>query len=101
MVWDQVRTLLEEPSRVAHEYRRRLAEACDGVAPPDASERLDRQMATLRRSIDRLIDCYTSGLIDKTEFEPRITGLKQRMCQLQEKQQAAAEAVSAERELSL
>jgi site-specific DNA recombinase len=101
MVWDQVRALLEEPSRVADEYRRRLTDACDGAGPPETIMRLDRQMAALRRGIDRLIDCYTTGLIDKAEFEPRIAGLKQRMSQLQEKHEARVEALTTERELSL
>jgi site-specific DNA recombinase len=101
MVWDQVRTLLEHPSRVADEYRRRIGQAQEGAGPPEVSVRLDRQMTMLRRGIDRLIDCYAGGFIDKTEFEPRIAGLKLRMSQLQEQQQAAVEAGTAERELSL
>src|SRR5271166_4208745 len=35
VVWDQVRALLEEPHRVADEYRRRIAQARDGAALPD------------------------------------------------------------------
>src|SRR5205814_1822290 len=101
MVWDQVRALLEDPSRVADEYRRRIAQASDGAGPPEQVVRLDRQMTTLRRGIDRLIDCYAGGFIDKTEFEPRIAGLRLRMSQLQEQQRAAAEVANAERELSL
>jgi site-specific DNA recombinase len=58
-------------------------------------------MMTLRRGIDRLIDGYTGGFIDKVQFETRIGGLKLRLSQLQEQQQAAAEAANAERELSL
>ena len=38
---------------------------------------------------------------NKTEFEPRIAGLKQRMSQLQERHQAARVAVETERELAL
>jgi site-specific DNA recombinase len=47
-------------------------------------------MTSLRRGIARLIDSYTEGVIDKTEFEPRIAGLKR--CQLQERHQAALDA---------
>ena len=77
-VWDQVQALLEEPHRVADEYRRRIDQARDGAAMPDEIIRLDRQMTSLRRGIGRLIDSYTEGVIDKAEFEPRIAGLKQR-----------------------
>jgi site-specific DNA recombinase len=101
MVWDQVRALLEDPSRVADEYRRRLGQASDGAGPPDKVARLDRQMTALRRGIDRLIDCYAGGFLDKAEFEPRIAGMKLRMSQLRERQEAAIEAANAERELSL
>jgi len=101
MVWDQVRTLLEHPSRVADEYRRRIGQAQEGAGPTEVSVRLDRQMTMLRRGIDRLIDCYAGGFIDKTEFEPRIAGLKLRMSQLHQQRQAAVEAAAAERELSL
>jgi site-specific DNA recombinase len=101
MVWAQVRALLEEPSRVADEYQRRLRQSSDGAKPPEQVTRLDRQINALRRGIDRLIDGYASGLIDKAEFEPRIAGLKLRMSQLQEQQQVAIEVAEAERELSL
>jgi hypothetical protein len=58
-----------------------------------------RQMTSLRRGIARLIDGYTEGVIDKTEFEPRIAGLKQRVSQLQERHQGALEAIESERDL--
>src|SRR5713101_1354819 len=64
-------------------------------------ESLDRQMTSLRRGIGRLIDGYAEGVIEKTEFEPRIAGLKQRMSQLQERHQAAREAAEIERDLAL
>ena len=92
VVWEQVRALLEEPRRVADEYHRRIAQARDGAATPDEIVRLDRQMTSLRRGIGRLIDSYAEGIIDKTEFEPRIAGLKQRVSELQMRHQAALEA---------
>jgi site-specific DNA recombinase len=101
VVWDQVRALLEDPRRVADEYRRRIAQARDGTATSDEIIRLDRQMTSLRRGIARLIDSYTEGVIDKTEFEPRIAGLKQRVSQLQERHQGALEAIESERDLAL
>jgi site-specific DNA recombinase len=63
--------------------------------------RLDRQISSLRRGVSRLIDSYAEGVIDKAEFEPRISGLKQRMSQLQERYQAVLEAAEVERDLSL
>ena len=101
VVWDQVQALLEEPHRVADEYRRRIDQARDGAAMPDEIVRLDRQMISLRRGIGRLIDSYAEGVIEKTEFEPRIAGLKQRMSQLQERHQAARDAAETEHDLAL
>ena len=100
-VWDQVRRLLEDPGRVADEYRRRLAQACDGATEPDEIVRLEQQMTTLRRGIGRLIDSYADAVIDKAEFEPRVAGLKQRLSQLQDRHRAAVEVAENERDLSL
>ena len=40
---------------------------------------LDGQIARLRSGIERLIDSYAEGIIGRSEFEPRICGLKQRV----------------------
>ena len=100
-VWEQVRALLEDPSRVADEYRRRIGQANGEAGPLEQVARLERQIATVQRGIDRLIDCYAGGFIDKAEFEPRIAGLKLRRSQLQDQQRAAVTAANSERELSL
>src|SRR3954463_5709167 len=71
------------------------------LAPSEQIGRLDRQMTGLRRSIDRLIDSYSGGLIEKTEFEPRITALKLRMSQLDQQRRIAFDTANADRELSL
>ena len=101
VVWSQVRSLLEQPDRVADEYRRRIGLAHDGAAMPEEIVRLNRHITTMRRGVGRLIDSYAEGLIDKTEFEPRIAGLKQRLSQLQERHRAALDAIEVERDLSL
>jgi len=101
IVWDQVRALLADPNRVANEYQRRIGQVQDGAAPPEQIVQFDRQMTTLRRSADRLIDSYAGGLIDKSEFEPRITASKQRMSQLDQQRQTALDAVKADHELTL
>jgi site-specific DNA recombinase len=62
---------------------------------------LDQQIRVLRRGIDRLIDSYAEGVIEKGEFEPRVTGLKARLARLQARLQTAAAQAEAERELSL
>jgi len=48
-------------------------------------------MGKLRRGIARLIDSYADGLIDKQEFEPRVTRLRERMHHLEEQVQRLKE----------
>jgi site-specific DNA recombinase len=101
VVWDRVKALLQEPERVADEYRRRLAQAADGAAQPEEVARLQKQMASVRRGIERLIDSYAEGFVEKGEFEPRITGMKQRLSQLKERHEAAVRAAESERDICL
>ena len=71
-VWKDVQTLLNDPWRVEAEYqRRRDLSASQGKDGPDAV-RLQKQVGQARRQIERLIDAYGQGLINKSEFEPRI-----------------------------
>ena len=56
-VWREVERLLHDPARAAAEV----------------------QLAKLRRGMGRLIDSYAEGLIERSEFEPRIAGFRQRI----------------------
>ena len=100
-VWERVCILLEAPDRVADEYRRRLHETSNSTVRSDELAQLGQQTAALQRGIGRLIDSYAAGVIDRSEFEPRIAGLRSRVAQLQDQRRAAAEAAEAERELTL
>jgi site-specific DNA recombinase len=77
-VWDEVGRILADPVRVIQEYQRRL----DGLQASPRQQELaavERQLTKLRRGIDRLIDSYTEGVIDKSEFEPRLSALRARV----------------------
>jgi site-specific DNA recombinase len=76
-VWREVERLLQDPSWIAAEYERRLAR--EGAPGAGDLAGIEAQIAKLRRGMGRLIDSYAEGLIDKAEFEPRITGLRQRI----------------------
>ena len=95
-VWQEVCALLEDPQRVEHEYRRRLA-------PPDADERsgVERQLGKLRQGLARLIDSYAEGLIEKAEFEPRINRLRERIVALEEQAQQLAQAATFQDDLRM
>jgi site-specific DNA recombinase len=79
VVWQEVCSLLEHPERLEQEYRQRLL-----PAHQDAETNvLQAQLGKVRRGIARLIDSYTDELIDKGEFEPRMSRLRQRLQQLE------------------
>jgi site-specific DNA recombinase len=96
-VWQEVCRLLEEPERLEQDYRQRLL--------PDHQEAeantLLAQIGKVRRGIARLIDSYADGLIDKPEFEPRLTRLRERIQQLENQVQRLQAASDQEAELRL
>ncbi len=97
-VWQEVRTLLSEPRRIAKEYQRRLA------CPDKESENYlatQSQLARIRQGIGRLIDSYSEGIITKAEFEPRIDRLRQRQKSLEQKIKQLQYEISQQQELRL
>jgi site-specific DNA recombinase len=98
-VWDDVSSLLSEPGRVREEYRRRLERPREGEARE--VEQLTKLMNQVKRSISRLIDAYGDGLLDKSEFEPRIVAARERLSKLEEEHKQRADEEHTEAELSL
>ena len=96
-VWQEVCRLLENPERLEQEYRQRL----HPQQQPKEHEGLEAQMSKLRRGIARLIDSYADGLIDKQEFEPRVTRMRERMQHLEEQLQRLKEEAEVEEDLRL
>ena len=98
-VWDDVKSLLEDPQRVAREFQRRLeAGRKPGEESPEHT-RLSGAAAAIRRGIAVLIDALADGLVKKAEFEPRVTGLRTRLEKLEAEIQSRAAAENAEREM--
>lgn len=56
-------------------------------------------MGKLRRGVARLIDSYAEGLIDKAEFEPRVTRLRERLRHLEEQLERLKQEAEGEEEL--
>src|SRR6266704_485941 len=75
-VWEEVCRLLSHPERLEQEYRRRLLQQ---EQTPDELSSLETRMGRVRQGIARVIDSYAEGLIDKTEFEPRMTRMRERL----------------------
>jgi site-specific DNA recombinase len=98
-VWHEVCALLAQPERLRQEFQRR--QHASGESQRQERSALEAQVGKLRQGLSRLIDSYTEGLIDKTEFEPRVTRLRQRMAHIQEQCEALAGEETLERELHL
>ena len=96
-VWNEVCKLLEDPSRLEQEYRQRL------LAKEHSTELsgLEASLGRLRQGIARLIDSYAEGMIDKAEFEPRITRMRERVKQLEEQVRQIQDEAGMEHELRL
>jgi site-specific DNA recombinase len=96
-VWNEVCRLLEEPARLEQEYRQRML----AKEAPSELHGLEKQLGRLRQGLTRLIDSYSEGLINKAEFEPRITRMRERIKQLEEHQQQLRDEAGLEQELRL
>jgi site-specific DNA recombinase len=87
-VWEDVRALLKDPSRIQAEYERRLE---DRPASSPHHEQLQTRRQRIQRGLTRLIDAYTEGLLEKSEFEPRLRSAKQRLSELDAEAKLLAE----------
>src|SRR3954469_17213772 len=99
-VWAEVCRLLENRAQVAEEYHRRLQAVRSEPDQPEL-EMIERQLSKLRAGTGRLIDSYAEGVISKTEFEPRLAGLRQRIAELETEAATLRNAVEHARALHL
>jgi site-specific DNA recombinase len=91
--------VLAHPERLAEAYRRRLQ--APGRAKRQEQPTLDAQVGKRRQGLARLSDSYAEGLIDKQEFEPRITRLRQRLTALEAQAQQLQDEAALQTELPL
>lgn len=80
-VWQDVQELLRDPQLLRQEYERRLQ------TPSEEASRertLRHQEQAAQRAISHLIDAFADGLLDKSEFEPRLTKARARTARLGE-----------------
>ncbi len=99
-VWEDIATLLTDPSPLEQEYQRRLADKKKDGGWAHV-EQLQTHIQKVKRGIGRLVDAYTEALIDREEFEPRIRQARQRLEKLQEQAQAQADEEAQYNELKL
>ena len=99
-VWEEVKYLLKNPNRMYDEYQRRMSEL--GKMPENKTIiSIERQENKLKRGISRLIDSYTNEYIDKNEFEPRISIMKQQLKILEEQKDKIIDQAQLKNELTL
>jgi site-specific DNA recombinase len=68
-VWADICALLRQPQRIEAEYQRRLHEPA-GASPTRGLEPLSRVIEKVKRSIARLLDLYSDGLLERSELGP-------------------------------
>jgi len=96
-VWAEVCRLLKSPQRVEQELLQRLA----GGRSPEDLKSLKAQLGKLQRGMERLIDSYSEGVIDKEQFMPRLSRTKSRIAELEARIHANAEGADRRQELRL
>jgi site-specific DNA recombinase len=97
-VWEEVCDLLEDQQRLKQEYERRLN------TPRKENENLlviQAQMSKIQQGMTRLIDGYAEGFLQKQEFEPRITRMRQRLTDLEKQAQQMTEEETFQTQLKL
>ncbi len=85
-VWREVSDLLADPERLEHEYQAgsRAGASLENV------ETLKAQRLKLQHALERLIDSFTEGLIEKDQFTSRMARTKSRIAELDAKIKADA-----------
>ena len=97
--WEDVRQLLSEPERVRAGYERRLQGA--GTGPRHEVEHIAKAINHVKKMIARLIDAFGDGLLDESEFEPRVVAARRRLAQLEDERRARIGSATQEAELRL
>jgi site-specific DNA recombinase len=97
-VWQDVCSLLENPQRIEREYQRRLKRDARG---PQIDEHLPARIQKIKRGIARLVDAYEEGLLEKSEFEPRLRRSRDRLAKLEAEAKKQAENKAQHTELRL
>jgi site-specific DNA recombinase len=99
-VWSDVCALLQDPGRLEAEYQRRLGDK-DSSKKSEGGKQRESLIHKVKRGIARLIDAYGEGLMEKSEFEPRIRDFRERLARLEAEAKQQADLEAQERELRL
>ncbi len=78
LVWQQTMQLLESPEPIHKEINRRMEEARNSNPTGVRKETLEKEISRVQKGIDRLIDVYQDGLLEREEFSTRIKELRKK-----------------------
>jgi site-specific DNA recombinase len=78
VVWDEIVKLLEDPSLIQAEINRRLESARQSSPAKRREEAMQRELARLRKGIERLLTAYQEDLLPLDELRSRMPDLRQR-----------------------
>jgi site-specific DNA recombinase len=96
-VWEDVQGLLAHPERLQQEYERR--QGSKQGAGKQADEKLAGRLHKAKQVVARLIDAYESGLLQRSEFEPRLQRARQQVAQWEAEAATVAQQQAEEDEL--
>ncbi len=96
--WKDVCSLLEDPARIEREYQRRLKREPGNT---ERDEHLQARIQKVKRGFARLVDAYEDGLLEKSDFEPRIRRARERLATLEAEVKKQADEESQRAELRL
>jgi site-specific DNA recombinase len=78
VVWSEIVRLLEDPRLIQNEIDRRLAAAREADPTKRREDTLRRDLARIRKSIDRLLTAYQESLLSLDELRERMPNLRRR-----------------------
>ncbi len=94
-IWEEVCRLLRNPQKLEQEHQQTLAVG----RSLESLEILKSQLGKLQRGLERLIDSYSEGAIDKDQFMPRLSRTKSRIAELEARIHANADGTDRRQEL--
>lgn len=100
-VWQQVVSLLSNPQRLKQEYERRLNALVENEQSNADTSALERQRHNLEKAKSRLIDSDAEGVIEKSDFDPKLAQLKVKLQQLDQQIDLTRQHRSGQQELFL
>ncbi len=78
VVWKHVVQLLENPELIRAEIQRRLKQIQDSSPTKRRKEAVEKEVARIDKSIEKLLDAYQEGLLRLEELRKRMPGLRKR-----------------------